>query len=630
MSGWPWPLNGVQSWFESFWNWISTAAVNAVSAVSGWIWSAIYWVRDRISESVTWVYNQLSSSISWIVSRLSDFGSFVANAVVSGINVVSSWIWSAVSWLRNQVSSIVSSVSGWISAAQQWIADNIWSKVLWLKDQISSSLSWISTTLTNIANDIGSWLNTQLGNVWNQITSAISSGVTWVRDSIVTAFDGAVAGIQNLVSGALTGVAAALGEGLKKTMEWLFSGLKWAAETVINFVKGAISFFQDTFVPIITDVVNRVRNALIPASPPEDLNEAFIGLGKEWQDRVLKEIEKHAASPITPQAALSVATGIAGISCGVTGLALSLGAVGSIEIMGTKIEISEIVRVMLGYLGIQHTIAPIVTVPYEVGVLRPLRQWFESVYQTNIPGPGDLVRFAVREAWRPELQLGTPDFFINYMKNLGYSEMWSKYFWAAHWIIPTYEQAREAYWRGILSATEFADLRKYADLAPAYDNVWEGLQYDLPGRIDIRWLNEWGLINREQFIRLLKSTGMNPEWIEKIADAYDRNQLRDELNRIRTNLVTIFKEGLFSEATLREELKKLGFRQDVIDLTVQDAKWDADLAEKRDYIKTYVEAFRKGKINENQLIGYLQELKVEQWKIKVILDYERARIKVAG
>jgi len=327
---------------------------------------------------------------------------------------------------------------------------------------------------------------------------------------------------------------------------------------------------------------------------------------------------------------LTAATGIAGVGLGVTGLALALGIAADASHPVKEWGMRDASKLMLGYLGVQHTIGPLVTIPYDIGVLRPLTQWFESVYQTNLPGSGDLVRFAVREAWRPELQEGTPDFFIENMLKQGYSEMWSKYFWAAHWIIPTYSQAREAMWRGVIDQGEFENLRRYADLAPEYNHVWEGLQYEMPGRIDVRWLNEWGFIDRAEMIALLKTTGIDPEWVEKIADVYDKNQLRDELNRVRTDLIAIFKEGFMSEATLRSELAMLGFRSDVIDLTVIDAKRDAELAEKKEYVKTYVESFRKGKIDENQMIGYLQELKVEPWRINAIQDYERARAKVAG
>jgi len=46
-------MGGVQNWFEDLWDWISTAAVDAVSIVSDWIWDSIDWLKARVDESFT-------------------------------------------------------------------------------------------------------------------------------------------------------------------------------------------------------------------------------------------------------------------------------------------------------------------------------------------------------------------------------------------------------------------------------------------------------------------------------------------------------------------------------------------------------------------------------------------------
>jgi len=630
MTGWPWPMDGVQRWFESLWNWVSTAAVNAVSAVSTWVNDAVKAIVKSLSDYSTWVRDQIHARVGDVSSWLDSWCKWVVNSLTSVVNNVSTWISNSATWVKDRVKEIVDGVSTWITNAVNSISNYVWDKIQWLKNQLSAALDYIKTLVTNIGTDIGTWIGNQLNNISTLISNAINASIGWVVDQLTAAYEASKKWFDDLLHGALSGVAEALGSGLKSLWNWFITGARSLAETIWNAALGFATWLADSVTNFFTDIINRVTGMLLPGSPPQNLEESLTGLAMNFQKSMMNDITKIYKSPAAEEAIISTVIST-------SGKAITLGAGG--EVLGAaadsahptkQLQVKDIIKSIFGYFGIERLIKTPLNVPYEIALLRPYTQLIEAQFTTNIPGPGDLVRFAVREAWRPELQIGTPTFFIDYMKKMGFSDMWSRYFWAAHWIIPTYEQARESFWRGILSATEFADLRKYADLAPAYDKVWEGLQYDLPGRIDIRWLNEWGLITREQFITLLKATGMSPEWVEKIADAYDRNQLRDELNRLRTDLVSLFKEGFMSEADLRTELTKLGFRADVIDRTVEDAERDAELTEKKIYVSTYVEAFRKGKINENQLIGYLQELKVEQWRIRAIVDYEKARIKVAG
>jgi len=333
-------------------------------------------------------------------------------------------------------------------------------------------------------------------------------------------------------------------------------------------------------VDFLTDIVNQVREALIPSSPPENLKNAFIGLGREWQERVLEEIEKYSKSPISYKDALKAATGIAFVGLGVTSLALAVGmaadAVHPVKEFGAR----DAAKLMLTYLGVDRTISPLVSVPYEIGVLRPLRQYFESVYQTNIPGMSDLIRFVVREVI-------TPEEFYEVGKLMGYSEKWTRAYWDAHWRLPAPDLLRGAWLRGIISLEEYEKFLVWHDYSPSPRPgisksdlaIFREMQYDLPGKIDVRWMFRWGLIDVKDVSDLLKKAGLHPEWADKVAQAYTKQQFDADIERVRSVLVRLFERGHITEEELTSRLRELGFPDDFVKLMVEEARYRKKLVE---------------------------------------------------
>jgi len=244
-----------------------------------------------------------------------------------------------------------------------------------------------------------------------------------------------------------------------------------------------------------------------------------------------------------------------------------------------------------------------------------------------IPGASDLIRFAVREAWLPELQAGCPQFVIDNMKYQGYTDKWTKYYWAAHWIIPTYEQARQAYWYDILTKEEFEALRKYADLSPSYDHVWNGLMWNYPGRVDSRWLREWGFIDHSTLVDFLHREGYHPDWTDKLASSIEKNLLRDEANAVRTALINLYYNGFMTKTKLISELTALGLYPESIPLLIQQADLKLELDSKQEYLKIYVTQLKKGKITTEVFISSCQGIGMTDEAITRQLDLIAAQAK---
>lgn len=287
------------------------------------------------------------------------------------------------------------------------------------------------------------------------------------------------------------------------------------------------------------------------------------------------------------------------IAVGIAGETMSLG---QIEAFGSAMQY------MSDTLGIKDFVKPLLHTPFDVGIMTPTRYYYNSIFTPLIPGSTDLIRFAVREAWLPALQANCPQFVIDNMKFQGFEEMWTKYYWAAHWIIPTYEQARTAFWYGIINRDEFLTLRKYADLSPSYDKIWDGLQYNYPDKIDIRWLREWGIINHAEMVDLIKTSGFHPDYVEKMVYSYERNLLRAEAERVRTAWVNLYSNGYATKEKLTSELTKLGLYPESIPLLIQEADLKLDLDNKNDYLKIYVTQLKAAKITSEVFIANCRTL----------------------
>jgi len=301
----------------------------------------------------------------------------------------------------------------------------------------------------------------------------------------------------------------------------------------------------------------------------------------------------------------------------------------------------------------------------EAGMTEKLRHYWNSRFPTKLPGIGDLVSAVVREFFVKkeeyvdiitktgvsredaerffEMMKEAPAEFKEFCKKLGYSEQWANMYWWNHWIIPTFEQARtfffrqigrifiktgmervkEAWDQGKFSEAQeaFRFLQRLADLSPVFRNYWEELSFEYPGRIDTRWMFEWGLIDRKELKSLMLADGLHPEWVDRVAEAYIRNQLRDELNRIRTLWMNFIKEGFRSIDEFRSAMKELGFADHTIEASIKWAEEQRELEIKKDRRDLLVKSRVMGKISKDELEKGLRDLGMVEEAITFWVNY---------
>jgi len=146
-------------------------------------------------------------------------------------------------------------------------------------------------------------------------------------------------------------------------------------------------------------------------------------------------------------------------------------------------------------------------------------------------------------------------------------------------------------------------------------------QYDLPGRIDTRWMLRWGVIDRDTHRELTRLRGLDPAWIDRVAEAEFRNLLIDERTRVLSALRALYREGFRTREQLEEELRALWYTNEEIELILHASDLEAELDTKRDLIAAAVDAYRKDQLDEaglkGELMGPLIELSEERADIIV-------------
>jgi len=256
-------------------------------------------------------------------------------------------------------------------------------------------------------------------------------------------------------------------------------------------------------------------------------------------------------------------------------------------------------------------------------------------FTEQIPGASDLVRFVVRECFPLEALPPAPEEFVKYMAMQGYNELWCRAYWEAHWELPSFENLREAFWRGIISEEEF---RKYiiwhdykpeprpgiskSDVDIMYELIWR-----LPGKLDARWMLRWGVITKEEFENIIKAEGYHPEWLSKIAEAEYYNMLLDERTAVKSALESLYVAGLISQEVLREKLKEIKFLDDEINYLIQRANYR--LQEK--LVDLYMDALRYAlhyeKITLEEYAARLADLGLRDEIVQALVAIEKAKMR---
>jgi len=455
------------------------------------------------------------------------------NIVGQVVNAIVSPIKAALSWLwENVIRPGVELIVGLVKGALEWLING----VRWVVDGIAAVINQVWQGIQGLGSAIASGLQGLAGK--------LAEGVSWIWKQ-------------------LEGFFSAIGEVLKQIGTWIINAIK---TYVIDPILGLLRPVFEALKQLIMGLWNFMTGGAVTGSPVE------------WRGSTIRWL---------------------GILSGVGVMAVS-GLIGA-ELINLihpfkDTKAGEIAKFAMQFSGIAFLQAAFFTTYFDIACAKPVRQELNAIFAPEIPGSGDLIRFVVREVI-------VPDEFYKAMSLQGFSRYWSAAYWEAHWMLPPAERTRTAFLRKQIPEAEYRKFLIWYDFKPdprpgislSDVDIMLQTQYDWPGRIDTRWLIEWGIITPEEGAELIKAGGMDPLWAPRVAEAYLLNQVREELGKVRAVYERRLREGFMSKLDFAKALYSLHYATHVVNALTRWADEELDLQERLDEAKEY-EALAKDEV----------------------------------
>ena len=196
------------------------------------------------------------------------------------------------------------------------------------------------------------------------------------------------------------------------------------------------------------------------------------------------------------------------------------------------------------------------------------------------PSPGDLVRFAVREVYSPEIaqKFGLfedlPPKFIEESSKAGLPDEQARNFWAAHWELPSPLQGFRMLHRRIIDKDTLKQLLRALDVMPFWRDKMIDLSHNPLTRVDVRRMYGLGVLDEKGVYNAYLDVGYSPENAQLMTEFTTRYENNENDGITRANILKAYKDDLIDRKELLSYLDMLGYSEKVIKFWVDTADFE--------------------------------------------------------
>ena len=252
--------------------------------------------------------------------------------------------------------------------------------------------------------------------------------------------------------------------------------------------------------------------------------------------------------------------------------------------------------------------------------------------QKVIPGLGDIIRMAVREAFTPEvvrhfqLHAELPGDMVSWAGKQGLSREWAEAFWAAHWELPSLSMGFEMLHRGEITEDEMRLLIRTHDVSPFWRDKLLNISYTPYTRVDVRRMYDVGVLSQEDVYRSYRDIGYNDEKATNMTAFTIALSNSAERDLTKSEVLNGFKIGYFNQDEARSQLRSLGYDERETDYYVSKVMYDLWQDEISEQVKFLQQQYVRSLISQNEIYSELGRLNLPAEQINRYLrtwDIER-------
>ena len=256
-----------------------------------------------------------------------------------------------------------------------------------------------------------------------------------------------------------------------------------------------------------------------------------------------------------------------------------------------------------------------------------------------IPGVGDLIRFAVREAFRPDIiekfgyDQDIPTEIIPWFEKQGLSEEWFNRYWYSHWELPSV-QAGYAMMHRLRPETsdnpfveeDLEDLMRAADIPEFFRSRLKEISFSVFTRVDVRRMFRVGVLDAEGVKSAYMDLGYNETRAEKMTEFTIKLETQKQRDLTRSNIEAGYKRQVIVRDAAKTALIDIGYVEADAEYFLAIIDFDAAKADIDEAIDEAKFLYLEGEIDDTGVYTLLNPLNLPAEQIaKLIVQFELLR-----